>query len=166
MLDGKITKNDNVITQMRDLQNKLKVSYCKINTFIVGDVVQSLHFSVLFPLHVLIDVTPILLQESAANRKKGIAAEYQQMRDLLAREERDALNAVDRELESGQTKLKVLMKKFAGNIDSMSKAKEDIRSLLAQCQTLAFLQVGSHLSMSDDTVPVSQFPCQFMFVIT
>lgn len=86
----------------------------------------------------------IHLQESAANRKKGIAVEYQQMRDLLAQEERDALNAVDRELESGQTKLKVLMKKFAGNINSMNKAKEDIRSLLAQSQTLAFLQVGSH----------------------
>lgn len=70
--------------------------------------------------------------------------EYQQIRDLLARDERDALNAVDRELESGQTKLKVLMKKFAGNVDNMNKAKEYVRCLLAQSQTLAFLQVSPY----------------------
>ena len=70
-----------------------------------------------------------------------MAAEYQQIRDMLAREERDALNAVECELESGQIKLKGLMKKFTENIDSMSKAKEDINSLLSQSQTLAFLQV-------------------------
>lgn len=70
-----------------------------------------------------------------------MAAEYQQMRDMLIREERDALTAVDREMESGQTKHRTLMKKFAENIDNMSKAKEDIHSLLGQSQTLAFLQV-------------------------
>ena len=63
------------------------------------------------------------------------------MREMLARDERDALNAVDREMESGQTKLKGLMKKFTENINIMSKAKEDIHSLLSQSQTLAFLQV-------------------------
>lgn len=70
-----------------------------------------------------------------------MAAEYQQMRDMLAREEREALSTVDRELGSGQTKLDTLKKKFTENIDSMSKAKEDIHSLLSQSQTLAFLQV-------------------------
>lgn len=60
---------------------------------------------------------------------------------MLLREERDALNAVDREVESGQTKLKGLMKKFRDNIDNMNKAKEDINKLLSQSQTLAFLQV-------------------------
>lgn len=73
-----------------------------------------------------------------------MSAEYQQIRDLLARDERDALNAVDRELESGQTKLKGLMKKMLGNVENMSKAKEDIRHLLAQSQALAFLQVLAH----------------------
>lgn len=83
----------------------------------------------------------VFLQESAANRKRAVSAEYQQIRDLLARDERDALNAVDREQESGQTKLKGLMKKFTGNVENMSKAKEEIHCLLAQSQTLAFLQV-------------------------
>lgn len=73
-----------------------------------------------------------------------MSAEYQQIRDLLARDERDALNTVDRELEGGQTKLKVLMKKMSGNVENMNKAKEDIRCLLAQSQTLAFLQVLPH----------------------
>lgn len=73
-----------------------------------------------------------------------MSAEYQQIRDLLARDERDALNAVDRELESGQTKLKGLMKKMLGNVENMGKAKEDIRRLLGQSQALAFLQVLAH----------------------
>lgn len=70
-----------------------------------------------------------------------MSAEYQQIRDVLAREERDALNSVDRELESGQAKLKLLMKKMSGNVENMNKAKGEIRCLLTQSQTLAFLQV-------------------------
>lgn len=63
------------------------------------------------------------------------------MRDMIGREERDAVNAVELELESGQTKIKGLLKKFTENVDNMSKAKEDIHSLLSQSQTLGFLQV-------------------------
>ncbi|XP_026216093.1 E3 ubiquitin/ISG15 ligase TRIM25 isoform X2 [Anabas testudineus] len=107
LLDGKIMKNDAVLSQMRDMQNKLKVT--------------------------------------ATNRKKAVAAEYQQIRDILMREERDALTAVDQEVESGQTKLRNLMKKFTENIDNMNKAKEDIHSLLSQSQTLAFLQNSFNL---------------------
>uniref|UniRef100_A0A665UQ95 Tripartite motif containing 25 n=1 Tax=Echeneis naucrates TaxID=173247 RepID=A0A665UQ95_ECHNA len=107
LLDGKIKKNDIVLSQMMDTQNKLK--------------------------------------DSAANRKKIVAADYQQMRDMLTREERDALHAVDREMESGQTKLRALMKKFNENIDNMNKAKEDIHNLLSQSQTLAFLQASFNL---------------------
>ncbi|XP_071360842.1 E3 ubiquitin/ISG15 ligase TRIM25 isoform X2 [Trachinotus anak] len=107
LLDGKIIKNETVINQMKDMQNKLK--------------------------------------DSATNRKKAVAADYQQMRDMLMRDERDALIAVDREMESGQTKLRGLMKKFTENIDNMSKAKEDIHSLLSQSQTLAFLQASFNL---------------------
>ncbi|KAA8594490.1 hypothetical protein FQN60_011625 [Etheostoma spectabile] len=64
---------------------------------------------------------------------------------MLAREERDALIAVDRELEGGQTKLKGLAKKFNENVDTLSKAREDILSLLSQSQTLAFLQASFNL---------------------
>lgn len=75
------------------------------------------------------------------------------MRDMLIREERDALNAVDREVESGQTKLRGLMKKFTENIDSMNKAKEDIHSLLSQSQALAFLQVRKLISNPHSCIP-------------
>ncbi|KAI9518429.1 hypothetical protein NQZ68_037183 [Dissostichus eleginoides] len=85
------------------------------------------------------------LKDSATNRKKALAAEYQQIRDMLAREESEALNAVDCELQSGQTKLKGLSKKFNENVVHMSKAKEDIHSLLSQSQTLAFLQASVNL---------------------
>ncbi|KAI3352744.1 hypothetical protein L3Q82_019325 [Scortum barcoo] len=107
LLNGKILKTENIISQMRVMQNQLK--------------------------------------DAATNRKKALTAEYQQMRDVLAREESEALTAVDRELDSGQDKLNSLKKKFSENIDSMSKAKEDIDSLLSQSQTLAFLQVSFDL---------------------
>ncbi|XP_068590821.1 E3 ubiquitin/ISG15 ligase TRIM25-like isoform X2 [Cebidichthys violaceus] len=107
LLDGKITKNENVVIQIGVMQDKLK--------------------------------------DSATNRKKALAAEYQQMRDMLARDEREALNAVDCELEGGQTKLKRLAKKLTENVDSMSKAREEIHSLLSQSQTLAFLQASFNL---------------------
>nr|XP_046258732.1 E3 ubiquitin/ISG15 ligase TRIM25 isoform X2 [Scatophagus argus] len=115
LLDGKIEKNQNVLSQMMGVQNKLK--------------------------------------DSATNRKKALAADYQQMRDMLARDERDALNAVDHELESGQTKLKDLMKKFTENVDVMSKAKEDIHRLLSQSQTLAFLQASFALPRATNFEP-------------
>ncbi|XP_070683719.1 E3 ubiquitin/ISG15 ligase TRIM25 [Pempheris klunzingeri] len=107
LLDEKITKNENVIIQMRDMQNKL--------------------------------------MDSATNRKKALAAEYQQMRDMIGQEERDALSAVDHEVELGQTKIKGLVKKFTENIDNMSKAKEELHSQLSQSQTLAFLQASFDL---------------------
>lgn len=60
---------------------------------------------------------------------------------MLAKEERNALNVVEHELESGQTRIRSLIKKFNENVDSISKAKEDLHRLLSQSQTLAFLQV-------------------------
>ncbi|XP_041790413.1 E3 ubiquitin/ISG15 ligase TRIM25-like [Chelmon rostratus] len=107
VLDEKIMKNQSVIFQMNDMQNKLK--------------------------------------DSATNRMKALTADYQQMRDMLAREERDALNAVGHELETGHTKLKGLVQKFTENIDNLSKAKEDIHRLLSQSQTVAFLQASFDL---------------------
>lgn len=69
-----------------------------------------------------------------------MSAEYKKIRDLLVRDEQDALNVVDCELESGKTKLKGLMKKMTGNVENMNKAKEDIHCLRAQT-TMAFVQV-------------------------
>uniref|UniRef100_A0A1A7XSJ8 Tripartite motif containing 25 n=1 Tax=Iconisemion striatum TaxID=60296 RepID=A0A1A7XSJ8_9TELE len=87
----------------------------------------------------------IKLKDSAATRKKAVSAEYQHMKDMLVREEREALKAVDREVETGQTKVKDLMAKFTDNIDNMSKAKEEIRHLLNQTQALDFLQAPFNL---------------------
>ncbi|XP_028255671.1 E3 ubiquitin/ISG15 ligase TRIM25-like isoform X2 [Parambassis ranga] len=107
LLEGKITKNEAVVSQMMAVQTKLK--------------------------------------DSATSRKNMVAAEYQQIRELLALEERDALNSVDREVETGQAKIKNLVKKFTKNIEDMSKAKDEIRSLLSQSQTMTFLQAAPKL---------------------
>ncbi|XP_018534042.1 E3 ubiquitin/ISG15 ligase TRIM25 isoform X3 [Lates calcarifer] len=85
------------------------------------------------------------LKDGAANRKAALAAVYQQMRDMLAQEEREAQNEVDRELEIGQTKLRDLVKKFTDNVVTMRKAREDINSLLSQSQSPAFLQASFDL---------------------
>ncbi|XP_037327424.2 E3 ubiquitin/ISG15 ligase TRIM25 isoform X2 [Pungitius pungitius] len=92
-----------------------------------------------------IEVMQNKLKDSATNRKATLAAEYRHIRDMLSRDEHDALNSVDRELEGGQTKLKDLAKKFTENVDSMSKAKEDIHSLLSQSHTQSFLQASFDL---------------------
>ncbi|XP_030603756.1 E3 ubiquitin/ISG15 ligase TRIM25-like isoform X2 [Archocentrus centrarchus] len=117
LLDGKIVKNESIIFEMKDMQNKLK--------------------------------------DMATNKKRALTAEYQQMREMLAQEERDALTSVDREVETGQTKLRVLMKKFSDNVDNLNKAKEDIHSLLSRSQTLAFLQAPSDLPQAVNFDPYS-----------
>ncbi|XP_047198961.1 E3 ubiquitin/ISG15 ligase TRIM25 [Hippoglossus stenolepis] len=94
-----------------------------------------------------------MLKVSAANKKKALVVEYQEMHDLLTQEESIALNAVDREVETGETKLKLLMKKFAENIDHMSGSKEYINNLLSQSQTLAFLQVSCNLPAAANSDP-------------
>ncbi|XP_046899941.1 E3 ubiquitin/ISG15 ligase TRIM25 isoform X3 [Hypomesus transpacificus] len=107
MLDGKIEKNRNVISEMKSQQIRLK--------------------------------------DTASSKKKVLEGEYQQIREMLDREEREALNTVDREQESGQTKLQGLMKKFDQNIDKMSGARDDINNLLSQSESLAFLQASVDL---------------------
>lgn len=72
------------------------------------------------------------------------------MRDMLAQEEREAQHEVDNELETGQMKLRDLMKRLTENTENMIKAREDINSLLSQSQTLAFLQVRWTLSQTDE----------------
>ncbi|RVE76372.1 hypothetical protein OJAV_G00009630 [Oryzias javanicus] len=68
LLDGKITKNETVLSQVEIMQVKLK--------------------------------------DFATSRKKTLAVEYQQLRDMLTREENEASNALDREVESGQMKIR------------------------------------------------------------
>uniref|UniRef100_A0A3Q2YC57 Tripartite motif containing 25 n=1 Tax=Hippocampus comes TaxID=109280 RepID=A0A3Q2YC57_HIPCM len=85
------------------------------------------------------------LKGSAATKKSKMAHVYEQIRDMLAAEERAAMTAVDQELESSQTKIRVLMKMFSDNIKSLNKAKVDIQSLLCQSQTMAFLQASLNL---------------------
>ncbi|XP_061686840.1 E3 ubiquitin/ISG15 ligase TRIM25 isoform X2 [Syngnathoides biaculeatus] len=85
------------------------------------------------------------LQGSASTKKFALAHEYQQIRDMLVNEERAAMIAVDQELESSQTKLRVLMKRFSENITNLSKAKVEIQSLLGQSRTMAFLQASLNL---------------------
>ncbi|XP_057699135.1 E3 ubiquitin/ISG15 ligase TRIM25 isoform X2 [Corythoichthys intestinalis] len=87
----------------------------------------------------------LALKGSATTKKKAMANEYQQIRDMLAAEERAAMSVVDQELESSQTKLRVLMKRFSENIDSLSTSKADIQSLLSQSQKIYFLQVSLNL---------------------
>ncbi|CAN9510786.1 unnamed protein product [Ophioblennius macclurei] len=106
-LDGKISKTEGILLQMKDMQSKLK--------------------------------------DLAADRQKILSADFQQMRELLDREEREALSAVDREVDTGLGKIKTLSRKFAENIDSMSRAKDEIRGLLVQNQTMSFLQTSCDL---------------------
>lgn len=85
------------------------------------------------------------LKDCASNRKKAMSVEFQQIREMLTLAENEALTTVDRELDMGQTKLDGLMKKFTENVDNMSKAKEQIYSLLGETQTQAFLQANFNL---------------------
>ncbi|XP_060725025.1 E3 ubiquitin/ISG15 ligase TRIM25 isoform X4 [Tachysurus vachellii] len=107
ILDGKTEKNQTVITQMREQQNKLK--------------------------------------EMSAVRKRALEAEYQQIRDMLQRDEREAMDALDKEMESGNTKLNTLIKKFNQNIEKMSSTRAEITNLLARSHSLDFLQASVEL---------------------
>ncbi|XP_024145511.1 E3 ubiquitin/ISG15 ligase TRIM25 isoform X2 [Oryzias melastigma] len=89
-----------------------------------------------------VKIMQVKLKDSATSRKKTLAVEYQQVRDMLTREENEASNALDREVESGQMKIRTLMKKFSENVENMKKAKEDICRLLGQSQTHTFLQTS------------------------
>ncbi|XP_034747175.1 E3 ubiquitin/ISG15 ligase TRIM25-like isoform X2 [Etheostoma cragini] len=85
------------------------------------------------------------LKDAATKRKTAYAAVYQQMRDMLAQEEREAQHEVDGELEICQTKLRDFMKRLTENMDNMTKAREDVNSLLSESQTVAFLQASFDL---------------------
>ena len=75
------------------------------------------------------------------SRKKILEAEYQQIREMLDKEEREAMNTVDRKLQSGEDKYNKVTKRFSQIIQEMDNAKRAISDLLSQSDILAFLQV-------------------------
>ena len=88
------------------------------------------------------DSVLIFTQDSAAKRKMALAAVIEQMQDMLAREGNEAQLVVDSELETGQSKLDLFMKRLTENTKKMKKARENINSLLSQSQSTSFLKVG------------------------
>ncbi|XP_047669917.1 E3 ubiquitin/ISG15 ligase TRIM25-like isoform X2 [Tachysurus fulvidraco] len=85
------------------------------------------------------------LKDMLAVRKRALEAEYQQIRDMLQRDEREAMDALDKEMESGNTKLNTLIKKFNQNIEQMSSTRDEITNLLARSHSLDFLQASVEL---------------------
>lgn len=72
---------------------------------------------------------------------KGKAAVYQQMRDLLAQEEKEAKLEVEEELMASQIKLGNLKNRLTVNIKALQRTKEDIDGQLSRAQSMSFLQV-------------------------
>ena len=76
-----------------------------------------------------------------------LEAEYQQIREMLHKEEREAMNAVDRQLQSGEAKYTNVIKRLVQNIQQMDTAKDTVSDVLSQSDTLAFLQVRGEISL-------------------
>ncbi|KAL6110628.1 trim25 [Pungitius sinensis] len=96
------------------------------------------------------------LKDAAGKRKATLVAVHHQMRDMLDQEERQAQRDVDLELELCQIKLRDHIKKTTDNAAKMTKAKEQINTLLSQSQTLAFLQATFDFNtkkFNDPSVP-------------
>lgn len=74
-----------------------------------------------------------------------MSAAYQQLKDMLAQDERAALHELDCELEKGQEKLQHFAKRFSENNEKMRTAREGINELMGRAQTTAFLQVETIL---------------------
>ena len=70
-----------------------------------------------------------------------LETEYQQIREMLDKEEREAMNTVDSQLQSGEDKYNKVTKRFSQIIQEMDNAKCGISDLLSRSDTLAFLQV-------------------------
>uniref|UniRef100_A0A8C5GLL3 E3 ubiquitin/ISG15 ligase TRIM25-like n=1 Tax=Gouania willdenowi TaxID=441366 RepID=A0A8C5GLL3_GOUWI len=107
LLDQKIEKTNSVITQIKDVQSKLK--------------------------------------DSAKFRKTMLSTVYQQIRDLLAKDEQQAQDEVSNELEDCLRKHQDQIKSLLTNNNAMTKAKENIISLLIQSQTMGFLKASFEL---------------------
>ncbi|XP_016370195.1 E3 ubiquitin/ISG15 ligase TRIM25-like isoform X5 [Sinocyclocheilus rhinocerous] len=87
----------------------------------------------------------IKLKDLAATRKRVLEAEYRQLREMIDRDEKEAMLAIDKEQEKGQSKLVSLIKKFNENIEKMSRTKSEINILLDQSQSLEFLKASVDL---------------------
>lgn len=87
----------------------------------------------------------LLSQDLAATRKRFLEAEYRQIREMIDRDEKEAMLAIDKEQEKGQSKLVSFIKKFNENVETMSRTKSEINILLDQSQSLAFLKVMQRL---------------------
>ncbi|XP_062401209.1 E3 ubiquitin/ISG15 ligase TRIM25-like isoform X2 [Sardina pilchardus] len=85
------------------------------------------------------------LEDDAVARKKEVTSEYQFIRKLIDMDEQNALKAVDKDLESGQTKLQSLSKKFGQNVEKMNHTKAELNSLLSRADSLSFLQAAVQL---------------------
>ncbi|KAA0701472.1 E3 ubiquitin/ISG15 ligase TRIM25 [Triplophysa tibetana] len=106
-LDVKIDKNQQVVLQMKDQQNKLK--------------------------------------DMALTRKRILEGEYSKIREMIDRDEKDAVQVIDKEQETGQSRLLALVKKFNENIDRMSRTKSEINILLDQSHSFNFLKASVDL---------------------
>ncbi|XP_024145512.1 E3 ubiquitin/ISG15 ligase TRIM25 [Oryzias melastigma] len=85
------------------------------------------------------------LKDAANSRKTAMSAAYQQLKDMLAQDERAALHELDCELEKGQEKLQHFAKRFSENNEKMRTAREGINELMGRAQTTAFLQASFEL---------------------
>ncbi|XP_029949721.1 E3 ubiquitin/ISG15 ligase TRIM25-like isoform X2 [Salarias fasciatus] len=93
------------------------------------------------------------LKEAANEKKKALAAVYQQIQDMLSQDEREAQREVDRELETGEKKLQEVMTMLSKNCEKMAKARETITGLLGLSQNMSFLQASFELPKAAKTEP-------------
>ncbi|MBN3314254.1 TRI25 ligase, partial [Atractosteus spatula] len=80
------------------------------------------------------------VRESAESRKKVLAELYRQMKEMLEKDERETLRAVDHEQEGAQTRILGLMQRMSMNVEEMAGAKGRVETLLAQKHKISFLQ--------------------------
>ncbi|XP_035259751.1 E3 ubiquitin/ISG15 ligase TRIM25-like isoform X4 [Anguilla anguilla] len=92
----------------------------------------------------------LVLKASTTNRKRELEMVYRQIREMLDRDEQQAVNSVEKEEEAPQSRLFSMMKKFNQNVEEMSGARDRITRLLAQTQSLAFLQASVDLPSAVD----------------
>ncbi|KAJ8264087.1 hypothetical protein GJAV_G00145000 [Gymnothorax javanicus] len=86
-----------------------------------------------------------LLKDSASNRKRELEMEYGLIREMIDKDEQQAMRSVEKEEEGAQARLVTMMKKFEQNIENMREGKDVIEGLLAQTQSFAFLQAKGDL---------------------
>jgi len=79
-----------------------------------------------------------------------LEVEYRQIREAIDRDEKEAMFAIDKEQEKGQSKLVSLMKKFNENIEKMNRTKSEINTLLDQSQSITFLKVINSMILNEN----------------